>query len=402
MTPLQGLHREGLHEAVADSVLEGMTASVGDAKGLPNAAFTDPAFLELERKHLFARSWVFAGPRSAVGQPGAVKCLEVAGRQLFMTTDRKGDTRVFFNVCPHRGARLVIEDQDKAASLTCPYHGWAFGLDGSLRGRPHFHGPREHDREGSRAERDCLFEVRSAVWHDWVFVNIDGQAEPFEDYMATAYKEYGDWDFGKTALAHYQPFRFQANWKLVVENFCDNYHVFMVHPALHDAQDVYRRTGMRPGGAHMFNEFVIGAEGLGLTVDPEAPVLPEFPNLSPENRNVSPFCNIFPNVTLAIFPTYVNLFCYEPVSVDETIMHVWFYFMDEAATGEGDRAGREAVIADWANLNAEDSGICRRLQEGRTCDAYEGGRFSPYWDAGTLHFHKQIANGVRGEGVFAR
>ena len=402
MTPVQGLHREGLHEAVADSVLEGMTASVGDAKGLPNAAFTDPAFLELERKHLFARSWVFAGPRSAVAQPGAVKCLEVAGRQLFMTTDRKGETRVFFNVCPHRGARLVIEDQDKAASLTCPYHGWAFGLDGSLRGRPHFHGPREHDREGSRAERDCLFEVRSAVWHDWVFVNIDGQAEPFEDYMATAYKEYGDWDFGKTALAHYQPFRFQANWKLVVENFCDNYHVFMVHPALHDAQDVYRRTGMRPGGAHMFNEFVIGAEGLGLTVDPEAPVLPEFPNLSPENRNVSPFCNIFPNVTLAIFPTYVNLFCYEPVSVDETIMHVWFYFMDEAETGEGDRAGREAVIADWANLNAEDSGICRRLQEGRTCDAYEGGRFSPYWDAGTLHFHKQIANGVRGEGVFAR
>lgn len=402
MTPVQGLHREGLHEAVADSVLEGMTASVGDAKGLPNAAFTDPAFLELERKHLFARSWVFAGPRSAVAQPGAVKCLEVAGRQLFMTTDRKGDTRVFFNVCPHRGARLVIEDQDKAASLTCPYHGWAFGLDGSLRGRPHFHGPREHDREGSRAERDCLFEVRSAVWHDWVFVNIDGQAEPFEDYMATAYKEYGDWDFGKTALAHYQPFRFQANWKLVVENFCDNYHVFMVHPALHDAQDVYRRTGMRPGGTHMFNEFVIGAEGLGLTVDPDAPVLPEFPNLSPENRNVSPFCNIFPNVTLAIFPTYVNLFCYEPVSVDETIMHVWFYFMDEAATGEGDRAGREAVIADWANLNAEDSGICRRLQEGRTCDAYEGGRFSPYWDAGTLHFHKQIADGVRGEGVFAR
>ena len=131
-------------------------------------------------------------------------------------------------------------------------------------------------------------------------------------------------------------------------------------------------------------------------------MLPEFPNLSPENRNVSPFCNIFPNVTLAIFPTYVNLFCYEPVSVAETIMHVWFYFMDEAATGEGDRAGREAVIADWANLNAEDSGICRRLQEGRTCDAYEGGRFSPYWDAGTLHFHKQIANGVRGEGVFAR
>jgi choline monooxygenase len=319
-----------------------------------------------------------------------------------MTTDREGTTRVFFNVCPHRGARLVIEDQAKAAALTCPYHGWAFGLDGSLRGRPHYHGPRDHDREGSRKERDCLFEVRSAVWNDWVFVNIDGKAPSFEDYMASAFREYENWDFGAARLAHYQPFEFQANWKLVVENFCDNYHVFMVHPALHDAQDVYRRTGMRPGGVHMFNEFVIGAEGLGLTVDPDAPDMPEFPNLSAENRNVSPFCNLFPNVTLAIFPSYVNLFSYEPVGVDKTIMHVWFYFMGEAARDEDHRAGREAVIADWANLNAEDSGICRRLQEGRTCDAYDGGRFSPYWDAGTLHFHRQIADAVRGEGAFLR
>ncbi len=401
MNIVRDLQHEKLHEAVSDTTMAGMDAETGDAKGLPNEAFTDPAFLELERKYLFARAWIFAGSRSAVAEPGAVKCIEVAGRHLFMTTDRKGDTRVFFNVCPHRGARLVIEDQDKAAALTCPYHGWAFGLDGALRRRPHYHGPRDHDREGSREDRDCLFEVRSAAWHDWVFVNIDGEAPLFEDYMAPAFKEYADWDFGALRLAHYQSFEFHANWKLVVENFCDNYHVFMVHPALHDAQDVYKRTGMRPGGAHMFNEFVIGAEGLGLTVDPDAPEIPEFPNLPVETRNISPFSNIFPNVTMAIFPSYANIFSYEPVGVDKTIMHVWFYFMDEAA-GEEHRAGREAVIADWANLNNEDSGICRRLQEGRTCDAYDGGRFSPYWDAGTLHFHHQIAHAIRGEGRFVR
>lgn len=56
MTLVPGLNRDGLHEAVADSVLGGMTATVGEAKGLPNAAFTDPAFPELERKHFFARS----------------------------------------------------------------------------------------------------------------------------------------------------------------------------------------------------------------------------------------------------------------------------------------------------------------------------------------------------------
>ena len=123
MNIVRDLNDDRRHEAVSDTVLAGMDAETAEAKGLPNEAFTDPAFLELERKHLFARTWVFAGPRSAVAEPGAVKCLEVAGRHLFMTTDRNGETRVFFNVCPHRGARLVIEDQDKAAALTCPYHG---------------------------------------------------------------------------------------------------------------------------------------------------------------------------------------------------------------------------------------------------------------------------------------
>jgi len=70
--------------------------------------------------------------------------------------------------------------------------------------------------------------VRPAIWHGWVFVNIDGQAQPFEDYMAPAMKAYVDWDLGALKLVHYQPFDFHAAWKLVIETFCDTYHVFMV------------------------------------------------------------------------------------------------------------------------------------------------------------------------------
>jgi choline monooxygenase len=387
---------------VSDAVLAAMDAATEDARGLPNEAFTDPAFLELEKKQLFPRAWVFAGPRSAVARPGAVRCVDVAGRSLIMATDADGQTRVFFNVCPHRGARLVIEDRARAAVLTCPYHGWAFGLDGGLRARPHFHGPLEHDSAGSNARQSGLFEVRSAVWHDWVFVNLDGKAAPFEDYMGPAMRTYDDWNLGTLRLAHYRPYEFHANWKLVVENFCDNYHVFMVHPALDDAQTPRDRFGMRPEGVHMFNRFVIGAEGRGLTADPDGPVLPEIPGLPEALRYQSPFCNLFPNVTLAIFPTYLTFFSYEPVAVDRTIMHVWFYFAGDAAGDEAHEAGREAVYGEWDNLNAEDAGICRRMQQGRSCDAYDGGRFAPYWDVGTLHFHRQVADAIRAAGAFAR
>jgi choline monooxygenase len=402
MNFIQADGSESPYAAVDDHVLDDMDRETVEAKGLPNQAFTDPAFLALEKKYLFSRSWVFAGPLSDIPDPGDVKCIEVAGRQLFKTRDRDGATRVYFNVCPHRGARLVIEDQKKAAVLTCPYHGWSFGLEGALRARPHYHGPLEHDKQGSKAERDCLFEVRSAIWHDWLFVNIDGQAPAFEDYMAPAIKEFERWNLGGFRRGHYQPFEFHANWKLVVENFCDNYHVFMVHPDLHDMQAPRDRFGMRPDGVHMFNHFMIGAEGRGLTVDPDGPMLPDVAGLPDNLVKASPFCNIFPNATMAIFPSNLELFMFEPVGVDKTIMHVWFYFAEEAAEAPEHREARDALVGEWVQLNDEDSGICRRLQEGRTCDAYDGGRFAPYWDAGTLHFHRQIAEAIRGIGAFQR
>ena len=387
-------------DVVSDSVLAGLARPAEEARGLPNEAFTSPEFLALERKHLFSRTWVFAGPASDVPNPGDVKPIDVAGRALFLARDNDGELRVFYNVCPHRGALLVTEAREAARTLVCPYHAWSFALDGKLNGRPHFHGPEKHDRDG--AADACLMEVRSAAWNDWVFVNLDRKAPEFEDYMGPAFSRFQSWNFHGFRKAHYQPFEFHCNWKLAIENFCDNYHVFKVHPDLHDMQTTYDRFPMEPDGRHMFNHFIIGGEGRGLTVDPHGPVLPQVAGLPEEFSNSSPYCSVFPNVTMAVFPTNLELFMFEPVSVDETIMHVWFYFAEEAAEVECHREAREKVYAEWTQLNAEDSGICHRLQQGRTCDDYDGGRFSPFWDVGTLHFHTQVANAVRGENLYAR
>ena len=212
-----------------------MTGETVSARGLPNEAFTSPDFLALERKHLFSRTWVFAGVLSDVPNPGDVKPVNAAGHPLFMATDQHGKTRVFHNVCPHRGTRLIIEDMTKARALTCPYHAWSFTLEGDLQGRPHFHGPDNHDR-GRNATDVCLFEARSAIWNDWVFVNLDGEAPAFEIYMGPVMAQYQDWNLGSFRLGAYKPYTFNCNWKLALENFFDNYHVFKLHPALHAMQ----------------------------------------------------------------------------------------------------------------------------------------------------------------------
>ena len=402
MTAIQANAMFGPYCAVTDQIIERMTRKTVDARGLPNEAFTSPDFLALELKHVFSRTWVFAGVLSDVPNPGDVKPVDVAGRALFMATDHDRKTRVFYNVCPHRGTRLVIEDMSKAGALTCPYHAWSFTLDGDLQGRPHFHGPDKHDRGGNGSAGVCLFEVRSAIWNDWVFVNLDGKAPEFETYMGPVMARYQDWNLGSFQAAHYQPYTFDCNWKLAVENFFDNYHVFKVHPALYEAQSPGHRFGMTPDGHHLFNRSAMAGEGRGLTIDPGGPLLPEVAGLSPEIESETRYCAVFPNAAMTLYPSNFQFLMFEPVSVDETVMHMWFYFVEDAAELDEHREAREILVAEWNDLNAEDIGICQRLQQGRSCDAYDGGRFSPYWDAGTLHFHQQIAEAVRGIGSFER
>lgn len=391
------------YAAVSDEVVEALGRETEFVRGLPNEAFTTQAFLDLENEYVFSRSWVFAGPASNLPDRGDVKPVQVAGRSLFMVRGQDNEIRVFQNVCPHRGARLVVEEMSKTSVLTCPYHAWSFGLDGDLKGRPHYHGPDKHDRgNNGGGDRVCLFAVRSVTWHDWVFVNLDGKAPPFEEYMAPAISRYEAWDLSCFRVANYAAFEFRCNWKLAVENFCDIYHVFKVHPALDQMQTSADRFAMEPDGAHMFADFIMAGDGRGLTIDADGPVPPTIPSLPEHLRTSSPYFNLFPNVTMALFPSNLSFFMFEPVGPDQCIMHEWFYFVGDAAQQPEHREACERVYQEWADLNAEDLGICQRMQEGRSCDAYDGGRLAPYWDAGTVHFHRQIAAAIRGEGVFER
>ena len=394
------------YSAVSDSVIEKLSADTADARGLPNEAFTDPRFLDLELKHVFTRTWVFAGLLSDVPNAGDIKPIAVAGRPLFLATDRDGKTRVFHNVCPHRGARLVEEDSSGKKLLVCPYHAWSFTLDGTLKGRPHFHGPGKHEHSGNEtaeSSKACLFEVRSASWNDLIFVNLDGEAAPFEEYMTPVFEHFKQWDLTSYHFGNYQAFEFHSNWKLTIENFCDVYHVFKVHPALDEMQTDLDRFPMTPGGSHMLSTFGLTDQaGRGLSVDPNGELLPSVEDVSEEMRKNLPFCNVFPNSTMILFPSNLEFIAFEPVGVDKTIMHVFFfYYTKDAAKSEQYAGARQQLADDWALVLEEDAAVCSGLQTSRVCEAYDGGRLSPYWDGGTLHFHKQIAEAIRGLGVYA-
>ncbi len=378
-----------IRDILTVEVLSRFDLDTGEARGLPNAAFTSEAYFALERNLLFARTWAFAGLASGLAKAGDVRPVSVAGRPVILTHGADGTVRAFHNVCPHRGTRLVVENLDGAAMMTCPYHAWTYGMDGRLKARPHFHKPDCHDTEGD--ENVTLFPVRCEVWHDWVFVNLDGKAEPFADFIAPVEAWFDGYPLESMRCTEHRAYDFACNWKLAVENYCDFYHVFKVHPALHQSMTKDARKSMITRGRHLMNEYWFEAESRGGLGDKSGYGMRLIPGLKPGFENRQVFSAVFPNVAVNIYPSNAQCVLFEPLSTSETRMHMWFYFVEGDNDDPAKADLRGSVCDEWDALNTEDEGICRRLQEGRLCDAYDGGRLAPYWDKGTAHFHKQLA-----------
>jgi choline monooxygenase len=393
--------RDAALGVISDAVLEKLDAPIEEVRGLPNEAFTSEAFFELEKNRLFPRTWTFAGAASDISDIGDAQPAIVAGHPVILVRQKDGCIGVFHNVCPHRGSRLLTEPVAGERAIVCPYHAWSFELDGQIRGRTHYHGCDRHETDpGLSGRNDCLIPVRSHTFHDWVFVNLDGQAPSFEDYVGTTFDCFDGYALGSLERERHITYDIRCNWKLAIENFCDFYHVFNVHPVLDRAFDKEHRRGMFPDGRHLFGRCYVGGRH-GMSMESNETALPYMADLGDEQKNYHFFISLFPNFVLNLFPTNIQGIWFEPTALDHTVMHMWFYYTDGIAEAEQFRSARDEVVDEWLVINGEDADICHRLQLGRESGAYDGGHFAPYWDEGTVNFHKQVALAIRGEGAYA-
>ena len=137
------------------------------------------SFFQLERERLFARTWMFAGYAHELPESGDAVPAEVAGFGVILTRNQSGSIRAYHNVCPHRGMYLLDKPLKNAPVIKCPYHGWAFDMDGALKSTPHWGGFKSHHLDGFDPSCHGMKSLRCEQWHEWVFVNIDGEAPPF-------------------------------------------------------------------------------------------------------------------------------------------------------------------------------------------------------------------------------
>ena len=221
----QQVRREFLQQ-VQDGRLD---KPVAEASGLPNLAYTCPDFFALEQQTVFRNNWVFAGFMHQFSKAGDMQPVEVAGQPVVLVLAEDHSIRAFHNVCRHRGAQLVTEPRN-SKKFICPNHAWSYSLSGQLIARPHFHGGEQHDVNALDCHRADLVEVRCVTWHDWIFVNLGGEADDFADCIAAITRQLDGYDLNAMVFSDSMEFDINANWKLPIENFIEPYHVFSCHP----------------------------------------------------------------------------------------------------------------------------------------------------------------------------
>ncbi len=353
---------------------------------LPNACYTDPEWLELENERLFARTWMYAGCVDQVSRPGDVFPTTIAGKPVILVHGRDGRIRAFHNLCRHRGAVLVEEPCSGKSVLTCPYHAWAYGLDGTLRTRPHFRGGGEHDVLEDGDARGKLRTVRCESWRGMLFVNIDGDAAPLAEHMLLADDALEGWAPQELAYGGALTFEVAANWKHIHENFIDVYHKFAIHPALCAFAPMETSHPMVPIADHLLKTWhVIAApqEGRGKGL----PALPGLPDvLHREGR----FFTMIPICSINVWYDQIAILVAEPTGLETTRETIHLLFAPEAMAGQYDRM-RQAAIQTWDNLNREDIDPLESMQRGRVSPGFDGGTFSPFLDPGTHFFARQVA-----------
>jgi carnitine monooxygenase subunit len=196
---------------------------------MPAAYYSDPDIFEREKQAIFFRSWRFVGHTTEIDRPGDYLTQDICGQNVFVLRGHDRQLRAFYNVCQHRAHELVSGRKGNlGAVVTCPYHAWAYGLDGALRHARHCDAVAGFDKADFALE-----PVRVDVFCGFVFINLDPDARP----MAEVYPGFEETlraqspDLDRMVWTEQVNFDIAANWKVIAENSLDGYHVFLSGPA---------------------------------------------------------------------------------------------------------------------------------------------------------------------------
>ena len=387
-----------LSDILDPNKIEVVKNPIEKAHGLPNECYLNNDYLEFEKEKIFKNNWTMIGVASSVPNPGDAKPFNLLGIPILIVRNKENEVKVFHNVCSHRGFKLVDQECKLKNVIRCPYHSWSYDFNGKLTVTPHIGGLGKHEVEGFDKNNSKLKEIKSNIWMDLIFININSNAKPFEDFIKPLEDRWSKFISKKDQklIRHstdngYFNMTVNSNWKFAIENYCESYHLPWIHPELNKVSNISDHYHIEDENLNFSGQ---GSNKYSQQFDGNIK-FKCFPNWPTELYEKSEYVSLYPNVMLGIHIDHFYAFWLEPISNNQTKEHFELYYVgDESASSDEFKDIREKNFAFWQEVMNEDVTAIEGMQKGRNSPAYNGGNFSPVMDTPTLMFHKWVATNL--------
>lgn len=360
---------------------------VTQARHAPGALYSDPTVLALEADRIFKRDWFCLGRDEEIANPGDYLTTRIVKEPVLVCRDGGGQVRAYINMCRHRGVE-VAAGSGSARQFVCPYHGWTYGLDGRLRGAGYMQDSIGFDKEACR-----LPELKVGLWGGWIFVTLNPDPEPFASYIRDFDEKFGYLGMETMRVGLKVEAQLKCNWKLMVENFIDFYHINVLH---RDTVARFMKTVDLPYDLRRNGQVFIDEYDTGTLSKSGEMTARRIPALEGRSARFSQTGVLPPNLNFFVRPDYVSLYTCWPVTVDTMRMTGRILWCPETLASPH----RDAIVSEFKlmldKVLAEDFAMVESLQNANGASSYQPGRLSRL-EKGVQHFVKHCLDRLAGE-----
>ena len=352
-------------------------APLAHASTIPGPWYTDVRVAELERLNVFSKTWQLVARTAQLQKPGDFVSTRLAGEPVVVVHGADGQLRAFYNVCRHHAAAVVTEACGHSAMLQCPYHGWKYGLDGTLKGMTEFEGVEDF----ARADNG-LVPIRVETWECFVFVNLDPEAVSLKAFLGGLVKRMAPLNIGQLHYFDRRTYDIHCNWKVFVDNYLDGgYHVPHLHKGLSSVLDYKQYT-------------IENEDRYCLQSSPMVASQEDAATGATRKGDRAWYFWQYPNLMINCYEGYMDTNYVIPVDADHCRVIFDFYFSD---VSESRKVYNTESVNVGNRVQEEDLGICEDVQRGLKSRAYGAGRLSVRREAGEQLFHRLLAADLKAQ-----
>ena len=356
-----------------------------ERSGLPGWTYFNAEALALEKEHLFRRHWQLLGHVNDIPAPGDYLTFDIAGERAIAVRGKDGQVRCFHNVCRHRGSRVVADERGSCKSaIVCPFHGWAYNLDGTLRGAP---APRSLPKLDP--QEHGLMRLEHEVFHGYIFVRFMSGPQPPVAHILKMYEPlFVLHRAGETKpLGSGWSAEMPANWKAVRDVDNEGYHVPIAHPALYD---LYGRQYVDELLGYGVNRSVgrfDKVKSKRWSVRHYKSIRPaSAKSLGDEAENWT-YVGMFPNLVFVFYPEQIGYYQEWPLDVERTVQRGSLYALPDERREM--RLARYLALRIERETTREDHQLIVWSSEAMKSSAFPGIILSDY-EAGVRSYHDHL------------